>query len=156
MPETLHPTPSAVTEETCWLPRRRRSAGAARRLLRAFLSRHEGGEHYVEVAELLLSELVTNAIEHTHVPADRLIMVHFALAESRLRIEVHDPGDHHLDTGAAVALPAPDEESGRGLWLVRQLSDQWGCQARTGGVGKAVWCSITPTPAPTAARRSAA
>ncbi|GGV08853.1 hypothetical protein GCM10010495_22100 [Kitasatospora herbaricolor] len=157
MPETLHPTPSAVTEQTCWLPRRRRSARAARRLLGAFLSRHEGGEHYVEVGELLLSELVTNAIEHAHVPPDRLIMVHFALTEGRLRIEVHDPGDHHLDTGAAVALPAPDEESGRGLWLVRHLSDQWGCQARTSGIGKAVWCTVAPAPSSTpTARRSAA
>lgn len=156
MPETLQPSPANLTEQTCWLPRRRRSAGAARLLLRAFLSRHEGGERYVEVAELLLSELVTNAIEHAHVPPDRLIMVHFALADARLRIEVHDPGDHHLDTGAAVDPPAPDEESGRGLWLVRQLSDEWGCQARTSGIGKAVWCIIAPTLDATATRRRAA
>ncbi|MCX5210714.1 ATP-binding protein [Kitasatospora sp. NBC_00240] len=156
MPETLHPTPSAITEQTCWLPPRRRSAGAARQLLRTFLSRHDGGERHVEVGELLLSELVTNAVEHAHVPPDRLIMVHFALADGRLRIEVHDPGDHHLDTGAAVDPPAPDEESGRGLWLVRQLSEQWGCRARRSGIGKAVWCSIAATPDTTATRRSAA
>ena len=144
MPETLDREPVVFAEQACWLPRRRRSAGAARRLLHDFLVRHDGGEQYVEVGKLLLSELVANAVEHAHVPSDRLIMARFELTGERLRIEVHDAGDRHPDTRPADHPPGPDEESGRGLWLVRQLSDCWGCHARTDAVGKAVWCTVAP------------
>jgi anti-sigma regulatory factor (Ser/Thr protein kinase) len=144
MSETLDRESVASAEQACWLPPRRRSAGAARRLLRDFLVRHDSGEQYVEVGELLLGELVANAVEHAHVPPDRLIMVRFALTGAGLRIEVHDAGDRYPDTGPADRPPGLDEESGRGLWLVRQLSDCWGCHARTGAVGKAVWCTVAP------------
>ena len=144
MLETLDREPAAFAEQACWLPPRRRSAGAARRLLRDFLLRHDGGEQYAEVGELLIGELVANAVEHAHVPPDRLVMARFALTGAGLRIEVHVAGDRHPDTGPADHPPGPDEESGRGLRLVRRLSDRWGCHARTDAVGKAVWCTVAP------------
>ncbi|MFF3595642.1 ATP-binding protein [Kitasatospora indigofera] len=137
----------AIHEQASWLPRRRRSAGAARCLLREFLDAqpHSRGERFAEVGELLLSELVANAVEHPRVPPGRLILVRFTLSAAELRIEVHDAGDGLPPAAATAEPPDPDAESGRGLFLVRQLSHRWGCLPRPGGVGKAVWCTIGPT-----------
>ncbi|MCC9307576.1 ATP-binding protein [Kitasatospora sp. RB6PN24] len=153
MPETLrHPSAPAAAHR---LPRHRRSAGAARRLLRDFLAQQESGERYVEVGELLLSELVANAVQHARVPADRLIAVQFALADDELRIEVHDAdGTHHPDAhpdahpDSVPTAEPPDwqQESGRGLFLVHQLSARWGCDPRPGGIGKTIWCTVLPAP----------
>ncbi|MGE7434088.1 ATP-binding protein [Kitasatospora sp. NPDC001175] len=146
MPGILERPPSATGEHSCWLPRHRKSADRARRLLRDFLARLDGGEQYLDTGELLLSELVANAIEHARVPPGRLIQVRFELSPTTLRLEVHDANASHPTARSA----GEDDESGRGLWLVDQLSTSWGCHPRPGGIGKAVWCLISPT------RRSAA
>ncbi|WP_371502096.1 ATP-binding protein [Kitasatospora sp. NBC_00374] len=139
-------TPTATHEQASWLPRRRRSAGAARRLLRDFLAAQaEAAERFLEVGELLVSELVANAVEHARTPPRRLILVRFALGDDELRIEVHDAGDRLPSARAATELPDLGSETGRGLFLVRRLSSRWGCQPRPGGVGKTVWCTVTPT-----------
>ncbi|MFC9326057.1 ATP-binding protein [Kitasatospora sp. NPDC057015] len=146
MPETLdRPPPPAVTGEfTAWLPRHRRSAGAARRLLRDFLAGLETGKRYLDVGELLVSELVANAVEHARVPSCRLVGVRYELAADRLRIEVHDGGNGRP---AAGEVPV-EQESGRGLWLVRELSTAWGCHPREGGTGTCVWALLAPDGAP--------
>ncbi|WP_066952377.1 ATP-binding protein [Streptomyces lushanensis] len=89
-----------------------------------------------EVAELLISELVTNALVHT----ERGAVVTATVADSRLRVEVRD---------FVTALPLPlarpetqqpaadDATNGRGLALVRTLADDWGIRARP--LGKVVW-----------------
>ena len=142
MSETLEgscvPTPTAVHER--WLPRHRRSAGVGRRVLREFLGEVEGGERFAEVGELLLSELVANAVEHARVPQGRLIQTRFEMAGGLLWIEVHDASNKQ----PAVCAPDRNDESGRGLWLVRQLSVGWGVLPRPCGVGKFVWCAIEP------------
>jgi anti-sigma regulatory factor (Ser/Thr protein kinase) len=151
MPETLDKQPftsATAHEEACWLPRHRKSAGVARRLLRDFLAGHSSGEQYAEVGELLLSELVTNAIAHAHVPPDRLILVRFALNDGTLRIEVHDADNDRRPVTEPAAAPDWDRESGRGLFLISELSERWGCDPRPCGIGKIVWCVIAPTAPP--------
>ncbi|MFC9326177.1 ATP-binding protein [Kitasatospora sp. NPDC057015] len=130
-------------EYACWLPRHRRSPGVARRLLRSFLDGLDGGERFVEVGELLLSELVANAVEHARVPAGRLVKVRFECRADLLRVEVHDasPQRPSLRTVPAQA----DAEAGRGLLLVRELSQGWGCCPRVGGIGKFVWFECGPS-----------
>ncbi|MFI6445134.1 ATP-binding protein [Kitasatospora sp. NPDC050543] len=139
MPETLDRPPAVASEEACWLPRHRRSASSARHLLRAFLAGRRGGQRFSEIGELLLSELVTNAIEHARVPAGRLIEVRFELREDHLRIEVHDASGEQPTVRPGAA---GDDESGRGLLLVRELSTAWGCCPRPGGIGKYVWALL--------------
>ncbi|MEV4611306.1 ATP-binding protein [Kitasatospora sp. NPDC049258] len=149
MPETLdrppgtqpaHPTHPAPPEQSRWLPRRPRSARAARRLLREFLAGLPDGQPYLWAGELLLSELVTNAVSHARVPPGRKIQVRLAVEFGRLRIEVHD---------ASAALPSPTvpaelDESGRGMHLVALLSEAWGVGPRPGGPGKVVWATVAP------------
>jgi anti-sigma regulatory factor (Ser/Thr protein kinase) len=83
----------------------------------------------VPTTQLLVSELVTNAIRYTHGPVTLRLLL-----ERTLTCEIAD---------SSPALPrmryaARDDESGRGLQIVSQLSLRWGAR-RTAG-GKIVWC----------------
>ena len=145
-------TSTDAHQQSTWLPRRPRSAPIARRLLREFLDgQPAAGEHHAEVGGLLVSELVANAVEHARTPPGRLILVRFSFTVAELRIEVHDAGDALPPVRAAAGPPDPVAEAGRGLFLVRRLSSRWGCHPRPGGIGKAVWCTVTDTEGSTAA-----
>jgi len=83
----------------------------------------------VETVQLLISELVTNAVVHGSPP----VRVEVDIAPSSVSATVTDqgPGAPVLHEQAAL------DEHGRGLQLVRQLADDWGVEWRTGG--KSVW-----------------
>lgn len=89
-----------------------------------------GLEDLVPVTELLVSELVTNAIKY----ANGDILLRLVIETDSLVCEVHD---------SSPALPRVlqvdrDAENGRGLHVVSQLAARWG--ARRTHVGKVVWC----------------
>jgi anti-sigma regulatory factor (Ser/Thr protein kinase) len=112
----------------------------ARAVLRTFLSHLADGELYVAASELVLSELVTNAILHGRTAeSDKKICVRFKGLPGLLRVEVHDASST-LPTMSTARL---DDESGRGLALVELLALRWGCGPRD-GVGKQVWAEIGP------------
>ncbi|MFJ7274123.1 ATP-binding protein [Kitasatospora sp. NPDC098663] len=127
------------------LDSRTESTPVARQLLRAYLAALPSGDRYSDTAELLLGELFANAVQHTDAPADRLIEIRFSLTpDHRLRLKVHDAG-----TGRpSLHTPTPDDEHGRGVLLVNELAEKWGCCPRAGGIGKFVWALIAPAPAP--------
>ncbi|MFF2073161.1 ATP-binding protein [Kitasatospora sp. NPDC058162] len=141
--------------ETCSTPRRPRAFAArldslveaaphARHLLRAYLSGLPGGLLYSDIAELLLGELFANAVQHSDAPDDRRIEIRFALINNLLRIEVHDAG-----SGRPTLRPSTTtDEHGRGLHLVNELAERWGCCPRAGGIGKFVWILIAPALVP--------
>jgi anti-sigma regulatory factor (Ser/Thr protein kinase) len=106
--------------------------GRARRLVAARLPGWGLDDDAGDVAVLLVSELVTNAILHGVPPLE---LVAFPLGDG-LRVEVHDAGD-----ASPVMRPsAPDVGSGRGLHLVDALATRWGSE-RT-GLGKSVWFEL--------------
>jgi serine/threonine-protein kinase RsbW len=130
-----------------------KSPGRARRLLLAQLAEWGVDEDAAGVAELLLSELVTNSVRHAARPTGRLLAVGVELSPDRLlRVEVADASD---------APPVPrsrdvteDDESGRGLLLVAALAAHWGTYPRR-HVGKVVWFALnlgSPTPPPSDGR----
>jgi anti-sigma regulatory factor (Ser/Thr protein kinase) len=91
-------------------------------------------------AELIVSELVTNAIrayERVGARADvPVVRIWLACDGARLVIHVWDGTDDmpvRRDAG-------PDQESGRGLVLVESLSQDWGAY-RT-AIGKVVWVAL--------------
>jgi anti-sigma regulatory factor (Ser/Thr protein kinase) len=77
----------------------------------------------LEDAQLLVSELVTNAIRHAGLKEVDTIKLVVETGDRALRIEVCDSG-----RGFELSEPAPDpaRASGWGLYLVRELSDRWG------------------------------
>jgi anti-sigma regulatory factor (Ser/Thr protein kinase) len=96
----------------------------------------------LETAELLLSELVTNAVQHAQVPPGREIEVRYELSDHRLRIEVADASGSQPVQRTAD----DDDERGRGLLLVDSLAAKWGVSLRD-AVGKVVWFELLlPTP----------
>lgn len=142
MPETLPLPPAAsVIESSCWLPRHPKSAGKARGLLRDFLADRSGGELLLEEGELLLSELMSNAITHAQAPRDRLILARFEFTSAGLLIEVHDASAVEPMARQCVAEL---DECGRGLILVDALASSWGVRPREDGVGKCTWVTIEP------------
>jgi anti-sigma regulatory factor (Ser/Thr protein kinase) len=72
---------------------------------------------------LLVSELVTNAVRHANLDDHEVIRLVVDLADSVLRVEVHDPGGGFVPTAPA---PDPARPSGWGLYLVAELADRWG------------------------------
>ncbi|GAA4970223.1 hypothetical protein GCM10023225_10380 [Kineococcus glutinatus] len=87
-------------------------------------------------AELITSELVTNAITHTGTPA-RLQLTRFGEGE-HLRIAVGDGSTRHPTPREA----GPDALGGRGLAIVDVLAESWG--VRDEGDGKVVWAQLAP------------
>jgi anti-sigma regulatory factor (Ser/Thr protein kinase) len=86
-----------------------------------------------DTAALLVSELVANALEHAATDID----VDVRRDKNFLRVEVSDG----KTTGQLNAGDAdPDNERGRGLFLVEQLAAEWGVQRR--GRRKAVWFTL--------------
>ncbi|RSO11656.1 PAS sensor protein [Streptomyces sp. WAC 06783] len=105
-----------------------REAGRARRLVRAQLARW-GLRAASETAELLVSEVVTNAVRHAHT---QHVLLRLVRTEALL-CEVSDD-DHALPQ---MLSAADDDEFGRGLRVVSRLAREWGT-SRT-ATGKTVW-----------------
>lgn len=112
-----------------------RAVAESRRRLRDHL-RQWGVPALADTAELLTTEIVTNALQHTGGGAVLTATLSTGPAR-RLRVEVHDSLGRRPPGGAR---PADDATSGRGLLLVEALADTWGVQAR--GAGKVVWFEI--------------
>ncbi|GAA3523382.1 hypothetical protein GCM10022295_01100 [Streptomyces osmaniensis] len=93
----------------------------------------------LELAELVLSELVTNALR-VPVPSDRQVGVQIArsIEDGLLSLEVSDAGSGRPE----VRTPGDEETSGRGLLLVEALAHRWGVDDRVGGIGKTVWAEL--------------
>jgi anti-sigma regulatory factor (Ser/Thr protein kinase) len=122
--------------------------GRARQFARGVLQERHIAPDRIATAELLVSELVTNAIKttavmklrsscievHDHI---RSVILKLRLVPRSVAIEVRDASeeppvlrDQHLDS-----------EEGRGLFLVESMSARWDYFHLSGG-GKVVWCEL--------------
>ena len=114
------------------------AAGEARRRVRAAI-RSWPVPVEEDVALLLTSELVTNAVRHE---AGQAVMLVINCSSGRLRVDVHDTS---RSLPAVADVPA-DAETGRGLLLVETLSDEWGFYRTP--AGKAVYFTLVSQPGP--------
>ncbi len=90
-----------------------------------------------DVAVLLTSELVTNAIRHE---VTGIIMLAITCSCGQLRVDVHD-----TSRALPMLVDAPvDAETGRGLMLVTSLSAEWGFYRTP--AGKAVYFTLAFPP----------
>lgn len=121
-------------------PSEPRSAGAARRFLREELA--AAGVSAPD-AELLLSELASNAIRHARTSFE----VEVVVTGDLLRVGVSDTSPDDLTLRATEA----DAASGRGLQIVGALAGRWG--VRRTPAGKQVYFEQPVRPAPRAGSR---
>ncbi|WP_084195065.1 ATP-binding protein [Streptosporangium amethystogenes] len=128
-------TSFSLTPESSSVPR-------ARRMTRACLADWGLREEHSTVAELLVSELVTNALRHSR----GTIRLALSLEDGLLRCEVEDTDPD--PSPIQVCQAREDDERGRGLYLLDLLSCCWGSDRTC--AGKAVWFEL---PAYAAAER---
>ncbi|MEV1041789.1 ATP-binding protein [Streptomyces sp. NPDC050204] len=126
---------------TLQLPQDPRASGVARATLRNVLRVH-GMPELTEVAELLASELVTNAYLYSSGPYSLRLR---DAGRSRIRLSVWDT-DPHIPAPFRWGGPqTPEElaERGRGLYLVTLYAESWGAYPMRGGLpgqgGKLLW-----------------
>jgi serine phosphatase RsbU (regulator of sigma subunit)/anti-sigma regulatory factor (Ser/Thr protein kinase) len=110
-----------------FLEPRAQTAGRARRLIRHALRRWDL-EHLVESAELLVSEVITNAVRYAERPVTLRL-----LRTDVLRCEVGDDAP----TLPRMRHAQPQDEGGRGLYLVNRMAQRWGATRLSSG--KVVW-----------------
>ncbi|GGO66340.1 ATP-binding protein [Nonomuraea cavernae] len=107
---------------------------------RSEVRRWLGEDHpAVEDAVLAASELVTNALRHSDVRPYDLIGLTVAATEETVYVEVCDPGSAF--SGPHIRQE-PEAEDGRGLLIVREISQEWGTREHGRGLGRTVWCAI--------------
>ena len=134
---TSHTAAGQASLDRLPLPPDPASAGAARRFVRALLSRtgpYPAG--LVDSALVVASELVTNAVRHA--AGDPLTIV-VSTAPDQLRIGVED---------TSTEMPAvvdPYEGGGRGMTVIEAMSSRWTVQRRPDG--KVVWAVFDLPPA---------
>lgn len=85
-----------------------------------------------EIAELVVSELVGNAVEHGGGRAELIL----SLRADHVRVDVLDRNPEL----PVVLSPTPVEHRHRGLLIVAALSTRWGTDQT--GVGKSVWAEL--------------
>lgn len=110
-----------------------------------------------DTAELLVSELVTNALIHGVAAVQgAVITVILGETEGALMVEVHDldQGTEGMSwTGPMRGEPQRLDESGRGLELVENLAREWGVEHEA--TGKYVYFVLSPPNAHGVERQSA-
>lgn len=128
--------PEPIGQRAAEFPCRPTSAAAARQFLRSVLTEYQVPEPPLEMTILLTNELVANGVLHARTD----VGVRCILREDCVRVEVCD-GDTRRPKAVTVSAHAT---SGRGLGLVRDLSDNWGVEGRPDG--KAVWFEMPMNP----------
>jgi Histidine kinase-like ATPase domain len=122
--------------------------GRARLFARCVLQERHIAPDRIATAELLVSELVTNAIKTTrimklHPPCSdihdhiRSIILRLRLIPRSVAIEVRDGSEDP----PVLREQRLDSEEGRGLFLVESMSARWDYFHLSSG-GKVVWCEL--------------
>ncbi|WP_250399216.1 SpoIIE family protein phosphatase [Streptomyces cellostaticus] len=127
---------AAENVATLSLPFEPASVGRARKLTGDRLAQWRLDELSFS-AELIVSELVTNAVRHAQPP----ISLRLIRTESKLICAVSD----HSSTSPHLRRARLGDEGGRGLFLVAQFGLRWGTRSTENG--KVIWAEL-PIPRP--------
>jgi anti-sigma regulatory factor (Ser/Thr protein kinase) len=121
-------------------------AAPCARLHTRYVLREWGLAGLGEDAELLVAELVTNAVAASQSPVRPSPVRLWLLADrARALILVWDASPR----SPVPVQASPDAESGRGLLLVQALSQRWDWYVPHEGGGKVVWALTQPADAAT-------
>ncbi|MBD0739324.1 ATP-binding protein [Streptomyces sp. CBMA29] len=136
-----------TTEPPLWisrleLPLEPAAVHAARAHTRRTLSAWEVKDDVIDDAELIVSELATNSVQHVRSPEGG--GSHFVLTLCRLPTTLRICLADEDPRPPVVREPTDDGTGGRGLFLVSELSDGWGYRfpRPEEGEGKAVLAEL--------------
>jgi anti-sigma regulatory factor (Ser/Thr protein kinase) len=95
-------------------------------------------------AELLVSELVTNAVKATAERRQAAVLLRLSSDSARVLVEVWDadPQPPVPKELGHDGTPDSQEEGGRGLFLVATLGMRWNWYPTEEPAGKVVWCEL--------------
>ncbi|MGP3922487.1 ATP-binding protein [Streptomyces sp. 8N616] len=96
----------------------------------------------VDFVEVVISELFTNAVLHGRGDTISFRMTH---TDGQVRLEIND---HSPSAVPSPARANPDDEGGRGLWLVDTLIDALGGRWGFTADGTIAWCVLPVAPQP--------
>jgi anti-sigma regulatory factor (Ser/Thr protein kinase) len=104
---------------------------------RRFVQERLGGapSDVADAVTVMTSELATNSVRHAATDFE----VGIDRTPTAIRVEVTDGGEGE----PVVRAPEPTAPSGRGLYIVEQLSDDWGIRPTSGGEAKTVWFTVS-------------
>lgn len=108
-----------------------------RRALVEDLTALEVAAEVIDEAEIVVAELVSNALRHARPLNDGTLRVRWKTKGGVVEVEVSDGG------GPSTPRPAPPalwSSSGRGLRIVRSLAHEWGVAEERHG--RTVWASL--------------
>ncbi|MGW8357699.1 ATP-binding protein [Streptomyces wedmorensis] len=134
IPASRKPADDDVTQA---LEHRPEAAGDARHTTQAVLEAWQVNAETTEAVVLVVSELVTNAVEHALAPLS--LHLHREHSGSRVWVGVTDSGPAQHD-GAWTSSRTADEH-GRGLGIVSMLAEAHGTRSHTGGATH--WARLT-------------
>ncbi|WP_244501098.1 ATP-binding protein [Streptomyces sp. TP-A0874] len=123
-------------QDTFHLPALNSSVSKARRRALTVLREWGMDEELGADAELVVSELFTNAVRHTD---SVKIICSLRIVGSRLRVEVVDQGCAEVEPRVRDS----EDEGGRGLLLVGAVADDWGVRPHESGRGQVVWAYLS-------------
>ncbi|QXJ22792.1 ATP-binding protein [Actinomadura graeca] len=122
---------------------RPQSIGDARAFARALVV-DRASDALAETVELVVSELCTNAVEHTASgEEDGKFVLEVEMQNGHVRVGVLDMGAQTRPTVSNQASGA-DVTSGRGLFIVEAVSKSWGSEPVR--VGRRVWADVVGMP----------
>lgn len=134
MTVTATPRPTGHPGYSETLPRRAESAAVARRLVQTALAAW-GMEELIDDATVVITELVSNAANHSRLPSIRVIISR--PCEDRIRLGI-------VDRSTSLPMMRTDSNGeqicGRGLLIVDALTELWGTDLYRWG--KQVWGEI--------------
>lgn len=135
MSVTATPRPTGHPGYSQTMRRVPESAEAARKLVRAALAAW-GQEGLIEDAALVITELVSNTVDHARLESIRVVVTRPSEKFVRLGVVDRSRNVPYLRTDSNG-----DNTRGRGLLLVDTLTDRWGTDRYRWG--KQVWGEMT-------------
>ncbi len=131
------PSDPGERPRTIKVPWARSATAETRRIVVADLEARDINPETVGDTEIVVSELITNALQHARPLSDGTVRVHWKVKAGVVEVEVTD--------GGSLSTPRPAPESlwastGRGLRIVRSLAHEWGVSDERGG--RTVWATL--------------
>ena len=127
----------AARHRTLRVEHRPAAVRATRRALVEDLRSIKVSAHIVDEAEIVVSELLTNAVRHARPMGDGRVRVHWEVKAGVVELDVTDGGAHSTPI---PRQPSRYSTSGRGLRIVRALAHEWG--VLDDERGRTVWVAL--------------